>query len=317
MQDLHLQIAFWIIVPLMLILDLFFVGEKNKAMSNAQAIKWSCIWISLSFLFAGFVWWDQGVTKASEFLTAYMIEKALSVDNLFVFVMVFSFFNTPDKLYHKILYWGIIGAIIMRAIFIFTGTQIINMTYVTLFGYNVNVVLTLFGAFLVYAGIKAIRNKDEGEEEKDFSKSPGAKLINKLFGGRVLPTFTSNKFIIKQNGVRYATLALVVLAVIEFTDLLFAVDSIPAIFSVSKDPFILYSSNIFAILGLRALFFLLNNFIKYFTYLPIGLGFVLAFIGTKMVISPWYHIESTHSLIVISVLLTSFTLASWIKQRKA
>lgn len=334
MQDLNLILAFIAIVVVMLGIDLFVVGKKAHAVSNKEAVTWSIIWIGISFLFAGYIYLDQGLIKSTEFLTAYMIEKALSVDNLFVFILVFNYFKVPEEYKHKVLFWGIMGAIVLRAIFIFSGVGLINLTYFKLYGFDINVVLTLFGAFLLYAGIKSgieVLKADGKEEDEDFSKSPGAKFIKWAFKGRVTDQYDGNKFFTKRTiitgdmqargaGSRimtFATPLLVVVGVIEFTDLLFAVDSIPAIFSVSKDPFILYSSNIFAILGLRTLYFLLNNFIKLFRFLPYGLALILSFIGIKMVINPFMHISSVASLIVVFSILVISTLASvFIKERE-
>jgi tellurite resistance protein TerC len=251
-----------------------------------------------------------GIDKFAQFQSAYWIEKALSVDNLFVFILVFNFFNVPREYHHRVLFWGIIGALVMRAIFIFSGVGIINLTYLPDFYLSgrpikINAVLTLFGAFLIFAGIKSwFVNKDD-DSEKDFSKSPGAKVVYRFF--KVSKEFDGDKFFTVENGVRVATPLLVVVAVIEFTDLLFAVDSIPAIFSIAPDDsFILYTSNIFAILGLRSLYFFLANFIHMFSKLKYGLAVVLAFIGIKMVVSPFYHISTILSLgIVAGVLLSS------------
>lgn len=328
MEDLHLIIAFLVIVPIMLCVDLFVVGKKSHAITNKEAIIWSCIWIGLSFLFAGYVYIDQGSVKSTEFLTAYMIEKALSVDNLFVFILVFNYFKVPEEYKHKVLFYGILGAIVLRAIFIFLGASVINMTYFTIQGHEFNVILGLFGLFLVYAGIKSgleVLKGENDDEDQDFSKSPGAKMIKWMFGGKVSDNYDGDKFFTKkyeqvstgnyvynvtEKWVTYATPLLIVVGVIEFTDLLFAVDSIPAIFSVSKDPFILYSSNIFAILGLRTLYFLLNNFIKLFRFLPHGLAIILTFIGIKMVIAPYIHISSIISLLVVASILILSTLSS-------
>ena len=244
------------------------------------------------------------------------------MDNLFVFILVFSYFNVPKVLHHKVLFWGILGAIIMRAIFIFAGVGIINLTYLPemdIFGHSVkiNVVLTLFGLFLLYAGVKSWMEASGGDDddEKDFNNSAGAKLVRKLY--KVSDNFDGDKFFTIQNGVKMATPLLTVIAVIEFTDLLFAVDSIPAIFAISNDPFILYTSNIFAIMGLRSLYFLLANFIHMFNKLPYGLAFILGFIGVKMIISPFYHIPSPVSLgIVGGILIISVILSLVFPEKK-
>ncbi|MFV0178669.1 TerC/Alx family metal homeostasis membrane protein [Empedobacter falsenii] len=317
--DLHPSLVwgFGIVVVIMLLLDLGVFNKKAHEVTSKEATIWSIVWISLAMVFSGVVYWvfnqDVGghalaIEKFTQFQAAYWIEKALSVDNLFVFILVFGFFKVPKHLHHKVLFWGIIGALIFRAIFIFAGVEIINLTYLPemeIFGnvVKINVVMTLFGLFLVYAGIKSWGGGDDDDNE-DFSNTAGAKLVKKFW--KVSDNYVGDKFFTVQNGVKMATPLLVVVAVIEFTDVLFAVDSIPAIFAISKDPFILYTSNIFAILGLRSLYFLLANFIHMFSKLPYGLAIILAFIGVKMLISPWYHIPSPISLgIVASVLIIS------------
>ncbi|MNJ95003.1 Inner membrane protein alx [compost metagenome] len=306
--------AFSIVVVIMLLLDLGVFNKKSHTVTNKEAIAWSLVWISLSMIFSGVIYYYMGIEKFSQFQSAYWIEKALSVDNLFVFILVFGFFNVPKENHHKVLFWGIIGALVLRAIFIFSGVGLIKLTYLpemVILGYTlkINIVLTLFGIFLIYAGIKSWFAKDDDDADKDFNKSPGAKVVNKFFN--VSKNYDGDKFFTIENGKKLATPLLVVVGVIEFTDLLFAVDSIPAIFAIAPDdPFILYTSNIFAILGLRALYFLLANFIHLFSKLKYGLALILAFIGVKMVISPLYHIESLHSLIVVAGVLILSVVAS-------
>jgi tellurite resistance protein TerC len=307
-------LAFGIIVIVMLLLDLGVFNKHSHIVSNKEALAWSVVWISLAMVFSGVIWYFLGFVQFTQFQSAYWIEKALSVDNLFVFILVFGFFNVPKHLHHKVLFWGIIGALFFRAIFIFTGVELINMTYLpemNVFGYNVriNAVLSIFGLFLVFAGIKSWFANDDDDGEKDFSKSPGARLIYKFF--KVTKNYEGSRFFIKVNGERMATPLLVVVAVIEFTDLIFAVDSIPAIFAIApNDPFILYTSNIFAILGLRALYFLLANFMHMFSRLKYGLAIILAFIGVKMLINPFYHIPSPVSLMVVGGVLLLAVAAS-------
>jgi tellurite resistance protein TerC len=306
--------AFSAVVIFMLLLDLGIFNKKSHIVSNKEAAIWSLVWISISMVFSIFIYImtneTAGLEKFAQFQSAYWIEKALSVDNLFVFILVFGFFNVPREYHHKVLFWGILGALVMRAIFIFSGVGLINVTYLpemSILGelVSINIVLTLFGAFLIYAGIKSWFADDDDDDEKDFSKSPGAKFIYKFF--KVSKEFDKDKFFTIENGIKVATPLLVVVGVIEFTDLLFAVDSIPAIFAIApNDPFILYTSNIFAILGLRSLYFLLANFIHMFSRLKYGLAIILAFIGLKMVIAPFFHISSPLSLAVVgSVLVLS------------
>lgn len=323
--DLHpgLVWGFAVTVVIMLLLDLGVFNKKSHEVSSKEATIWSIVWISLSMAFSGVVYWvynsDIGpqshalaVEKFTQYQAAYWIEKALSVDNLFVFILVFGFFKVPKYLHHKVLFWGIIGALIFRAVFIFAGVGLINLTYLpemNIFGHavKINIVMALFGLFLVYAGIKSWGGSDDGDDE-DYSNTAGARLIKRFW--KVSDNYVGDKFFTVQNGIKMATPLLVVVAVIEFTDVLFAVDSIPAIFAISNDPFILYTSNIFAILGLRSLYFLLANFIHMFSKLPYGLAVILTFIGIKMLIAPWIHIPSPVSLgivggvLVISVLLS-------------
>lgn len=317
MFDHPLLIAgFAIVVVIMLIIDLGLFNKKSHTISNKEAITWSIVWISLSMIFSGAVYYVLGFEKFTQFQSAYWIEKALSVDNLFVFILVFKFFDVANENKHKVLFWGIIGALVLRAIFIFSGAFFIELTYLnkilSLFGvagfkYDINIIMTLFGLFLVYAGIKSW-SADDDDEDEDYNNTRGARLVRKFF--RVSDKYDGDKFFTIENGVKLATPLLVVVAVIEFTDLLFAVDSIPAIFAISKDPLILYTSNIFAILGLRALFFLLDNFIHLFSKLKYGLAIILSFIGIKMIIAPFFHIDSVYSLIVIGgVLILSVILS--------
>lgn len=311
-----LIVTFAVAVLIMLIIDLGIFNKKSHVVSNKEAIIWSSVWISLAMLFSGLVYYFAGATKFYEFQSAYWIEKALSVDNLFVFILVFKFFDVANENKHKVLFWGIVGALILRAIFIFSGAFLIELTYLNkilnIFGfegfkYNINIIMTLFGLFLVYAGVKSWSSGDD-EDDEDYNNTRGAKLIRRFFN--VSDSYVGDKFFTIKNGKKLATPLLVVVAVIEFTDLLFAVDSIPAIFAISNDPFILYTSNIFAILGLRALFFLLDNFIHLFSKLTYGLAFILSFIGIKMIISPFYHIESVYSLLVIGGILLLSVVAS-------
>ena len=300
----------------MLLLDLGVFNKNSHEVSNKEALIWSVVWISLSMVFSGVIYWLVGWEPFTQFQSAYWIEKALSVDNLFVFIMVFNFFNVPKYLHHKVLFWGIIGALIFRAIFIFTGVELINMTYLPdmeILGraVSINVVLSVFGIFLLFAGVKSWKAHEDGDENKDFSKSAGARLIYKLFP--VTKNFEGDRFFVFREGKRIATPLLVVVAVIEFTDVIFAVDSIPAIFAIAPDdPFILYTSNIFAILGLRALYFLLANFMHMFSKLHYGLAIILSFIGIKMLISPWYHISSPASLGIVGGILVAAVAASFL-----
>lgn len=313
--------GFGIVVVIMLLLDLGVFNKNSHKVSNKEAIIWSAVWISLAMIFSGVVYWvfdqDAGghktaLDKFSEFQAAYWIEKALSVDNLFVFILVFRYFKVPTELHHKALFWGIIGALVFRAIFIFAGVGLINVTNIEapFLGTDaegevrkINVVLLIFGIFLVFAGIRSWGGGKD-EEEQDMSKNMAVRLVHKFY--KTSDKFDGDKFFTVQNGIKMATPLFVTVAVIELTDLVFAVDSIPAIFAISNDPFILYTSNIFAILGLRSLYFLLANFIHKFSKLSYGLAIILVFIGVKMLIMPWFHVPSPVSLAIVgSVLLLS------------
>jgi tellurite resistance protein TerC len=311
-----LIIVFAVAVVFMLLLDLGIFNKKSHVVSNKEAVTWSLVWISLAMIFSGLIYHFAGASKFYEFQSAYWIEKALSVDNLFVFILVFKFFDVQNENKHKVLFWGIIGALVLRAIFIFSGAFLIKLTYLNKllslagvegFKYDINIIMTAFGLFLVYAGIKSWSAGGDDDDE-DYNDTRGARLIRKFFS--VSDKYDGDKFFTYENGKKLATPLLVVVAVIEFTDLLFAVDSIPAIFAISNDPFILYTSNIFAILGLRALFFLLDNFIHLFSKLQYGLAIILSFIGIKMIIAPFYHIDSVYSLIVIGGVLAISVIAS-------
>ncbi|MFK7048913.1 MULTISPECIES: TerC/Alx family metal homeostasis membrane protein [Flavobacterium] len=304
-----LILTFAIIVLFMLLLDLGIFNKKSHEVSSKEAATWSFVWIALAMGFSGLLYHFAGAIKFYEFQSAYWIEKALSVDNLFVFIMVFKFFEVANENKHKVLFWGIIGALVLRAIFIFSGAFLIELTYLNKilgligfsgFKYDINLVMTLFGLFLIYAGIKSWFSNDE-DQDQDYNNTKGAKLVRRIFN--VSDNYDGNKFFTVENGKKIATPLLVVVTVIEFTDLLFAVDSIPAIFAISRDPLVLYTSNIFAILGLRALFFLLDNFIHLFHKLPYGLAIILTFIGIKMIIAPFYHVDSVISLIIIGAVL--------------
>lgn len=298
----------WVIV-FMLVLDLWVFNKKSHEVSNKEALIFSLVWISFAMIFSWIVYYLFGAEKFAEFQGAYWIEKALSVDNLFVFILVFGFFKIPKMYQHKILFYWIIWAIVFRAIFIFAWVEVINMTN---FGLNLfwkdiefNPILFLFWIFLIYSWIKSWKGDDE-DEEKDVTKSFWYRVVQKFF--KITPKIESSKFFIIENGIKYATPLFVALVIIEITDLVFAIDSIPAIFGISKDPFILYTSNIFAILGLRSLYFLLANSMNLFSKLHYGLAVILAFIWTKMVIIPFYHFNVLVSLwIIASVLIITVT----------
>jgi len=320
-----LTIAVFVIIIIgMLVLDLGVFNKDSHEISNKEAIVWSLTWIGLAMLFSGGIWYFYGFNEFADFQSAYWIEKALSVDNLFVFILVFQIFKVPKIHQHKVLFWGIIGAIIMRAIFIFAGVKLIKLTYLPPTTFNgllsepieINAVMTVFGLGLLVAAWKSAFASDVSDEKREESVSTGigAKIMNKLF--RIYPEYDEGKFFTVKNGVRYGTQLLLVVGIIEFTDLLFAIDSIPAIFAITDAPFILYSSNIFAILGLRSLYFVLANFMHLFHFLNYGLALVLGFIGVKMIFSPIIEIESGFSLIVIGSSLGLSVIASLLFKQK-
>ena len=272
-------ILFYILVLVMLVIDLKSFGRKGQhEVSVSEALKMTAVWIGVSLIFCGGIWLYEGDEKAMEFLAGYLIEKSLSMDNLFVFLMLFSFFGVQRKYQHEVLFWGIFGALVLRSIFIFAGTAIIN---------QFEWILGVFGVFLIYTGIKMFGHQDD--ENVDPSKNIFVKLFKKFFP--VTDQMHDDKFFITENGKRLATPLFIALLVIETTDVAFAVDSIPAVFSVSRDPFIVLTSNVFAILGLRALYFALAAVAKYFTYLKYGLGIILSFVGIKMLLEVIWHIE--------------------------
>jgi tellurite resistance protein TerC len=272
-------ILFYVLVLVMLVIDLKSFGRKGQhEVSVSEALKMTVVWIGVSLVFCGGIWLYEGDEKAMEFLAGYLIEKSLSMDNLFVFLMLFSFFGVQRKYQHEVLFWGIFGALVLRSIFIFAGTAIIN---------QFEWILGVFGVFLIYTGIKMFGHQDD--ENVDPSKNIFVKLFKKFFP--VTDQMHDDKFFITENGKRLATPLFIALLVIETTDVAFAVDSIPAVFSVSRDPFIVLTSNVFAILGLRALYFALAAVAKYFTYLKYGLGIILSFVGIKMLLEVIWHIE--------------------------
>lgn len=301
-------LLFYVLVFLMLMIDLKSFGRKGQhEVSVSEALKMTAVWIGVSLVFCAGIYWLYPVDsheKATEFLAGYLIEKSLSMDNLFVFLMLFSFFGIERKYQHEVLFWGIFGALVLRSIFIFAGTAVIA---------RFEWILGLFGAFLIYTGIKMFSH--EGDENVDPSKNIFVKVFKRFFP--VTDQMHEDKFFVVENGKRLATPLFIALIVIETTDVAFAVDSIPAVFSVSRDPFIVLTSNIFAILGLRALYFALAAVAKYFTYLKYGLGIILSFVGVKMLLE-LIDIEVPTPLslaIIFGVLVLSMGLSVIISRR--
>lgn len=318
-------IAFILVV---LALDLGVFSKGNKPVTFKNAFAWTSVWVSFSLMFflflkqAGYMvhgidtqeklteiaslYQPDLVFNASnfegnlalyqdrislDFLTGYFIEYSLSVDNLFVILLIFNSFAVPNQYYKKVLFWGVIGAIILRMLFIFSGSMLIA---------NFHWILYVFGAFLVFSGLKILWSKDD-DDTMDVEKHPVVKFASKYF--KLWPEYVKGKFIHKENGIKHLTPLFIVLMVVEFSDLVFAVDSVPAIFSVTKDPYIVFFSNIFAIMGLRSLFFLLSNIMHLFSYLKYGLGVLLAFIGVKMLFEHWFTAIGFNNLISLMVIL--------------
>ena len=280
-------IVFYVLVMLMLIADLKMFGKKGQHEVNiSEALKMTAVWIGVSLVFCLGIWlFDGGNSheKAMEFLAGYLIEKSLSMDNLFVFLMIFSFFGIERKYQHEVLFWGIFGALVLRSVFIFAGAAMVE---------RFEWVLGLFGLFLLYTGTKMFTHDDE--QQGDPANNIVVKLFKRFFP--VTDKMHGDRFFITDNGRRMATPLFVALLVIETTDVAFAVDSIPAVFSVSRDPFIVLTSNIFAILGLRALYFALAAVTKYFKYLKYGLGVILIFVGVKMLLAMNEYVNSLGAL---------------------
>ncbi|MBR5784509.1 MAG: TerC family protein [Bacteroidales bacterium] len=335
--------GFLLIVVIMLVLDLGVFHKKDHVISFKEASVWTFVWISLALIFAVVIYfcaeWIHGITTMEqlqainvqhghnlaldsalgfeanmemyrktltlEYLTGYLLEKALSIDNIFVMIMIFISFGIEEKYYHRVLFWGIIGAIVLRFIFIFASAALIQ---------QFSWILAIFGAILVISGIKMFFEKND--EKIDTEKHPMVKFASKHF--RLLPQGHGHDFFVRMDGKRYITPLFVVLLVIEFSDVIFAVDSIPAVFSVTQDPFIVFFSNIFAILGLRSLFFMLSNVMNMFWTLKYGLGVLLTFIGVKMLLHTFWHIEigTGMSLLIIAGILVLSILLSIIFPKK-
>jgi tellurite resistance protein TerC len=289
-----------------LALDLGIINKKAHKIALKEALIWSGVWITLALIFNLFVLVQFGKTKALEFLTGYLIEYSLSVDNIFVFILIFSYFSVKAQYQHKILFWGILGALILRGIFIFAGVTLIN---------RFHWIVIIFGAFLIITGIKMLIQKDTTEVAPE--KNQLVKLFRKFFP--VTETLHGESLFIKQNGKLFASPLFLVLLVIESSDLVFAVDSIPAILAISKSTFIVYTSNIFAILGLRSLYFAVSGIMSYFRYLKAGLAIVLAFVGFKMLAS-YIHFEIPILIslaIIVSILLISIIASVIVKKKES
>ncbi|PIT51924.1 TerC family protein [Snodgrassella communis] len=306
--------VFIAIVIVMIAIDMLTLKKEGMhRVSTKEALLWTSVWIAVSLGFAGWLYFelahnpavgsDVAVDSVMDFLTGYVLEKSLSVDNIFVFVLIFSYFKIPAEYQHRVLLFGVLGAIVLRAIMVALGAVLVS---------RFEWVLYLFGVFLLYSGIKLML--PEKAEDKGLSDNPLVSWLNRHM--RVSEQLNREKFFTIENGQRMATPLLLTLVVIELSDVVFAVDSIPAVFAVTTDPFIVFTSNIFAVLGLRAMYFLLANVVEKFIYLKYGLAVVLTFIGGKMLVAKWWHIPSFASLAVVFSALLIAIIASWFKTRQ-
>jgi tellurite resistance protein TerC len=301
-EEIILWGSFSLFVMGMLALDLGVFHRKSHTVSVKEALTWTAVWIALAMLFNLFVYHYFDKEKALEFFTAYVVEKSLSIDNIFVIIMIFSYFRVPDAYQHKVLFWGIFGALVMRVIFIFAGIELIHKFHWLIY---------VFGGFLVFTGARMLFGEDK---PLDPEQNPMVKFVRRMFP--VTESFEGDKFFVKRDHRIWATPLFIVVMLIEGTDLIFAVDSIPAIISISDDTFIVYTSNVFAILGLRSLYFALAGIEKYFTYLKYGLATILVFVGVKMVIVDFYKIPIEISLIIIGFLLAISMIVSVVLKKK-
>lgn len=297
-----LWIVFNVFIVAMLIIDLAVFHRKEHEVSIKEALSWTGVWIALSLIFNVGIYYYMGYQPALDYLTGYLIEKSLSVDNIFVFLLIFAYFKVEPKYQHKVLFWGIFGALVLRFAFIFLGVSLIE---------RFHWIIYVFGAFLIYTGIKLALEKDK---EVHPERNPVLKLTRKFIP--VTKNYHGSKFFIRKIGRTLATPLFVVLVMIETTDVVFALDSIPAILAITHDPFIVYSSNAFAILGLRALYFALSGVMQLFHYLHYGLSVILSFVGLKMILSDIYHIPTPYALGFIAITLTASIVASilWPKE---
>lgn len=301
-ESAWLWAGFVLFIILMLLLDLVVFSRRLHIIKMKEALLLSLFWISLAIIFNLGVWKYLGQEKALEFLAAYLIEESLSIDNLFVFIMIFAYFQVEPQYQHRILFWGIIGAMVLRAVFIITGVALINQFHWVIY---------IFGGFLIFTGIRMALDKGNNIEPE---KNPVIRLVRKVFP--VTTQHHQGQFFIRINKKLFATSLFITLVMIEFTDLVFAVDSIPAVLAISKDPFIVYTSNVFAILGLRSLYFALSSIISYFRYLKFGLSAILFFVGVKMCISGFYKMPIGISLgVLVGILTLSVLLSVWIPKK--
>lgn len=295
-------VGFSVFVLAMLALDLGVFHRESHEIRVKEAMIWSGVWIALALLFNLGLYYLRGPAPALEFLTGYLIEKSLSVDNIFVFLLIFTYFRVPLRYQHRVLFWGVLGALVMRAILIALGVSLIQ---------HFHWVIYVFGAFLILTGVKMASEKDK---EINPERNPALRLFRRF--APVTDDYRDGKFFVKQGGRRLATPLLIALLVVETTDLVFAVDSIPAVLAITPDPFIIYTSNVFAILGLRALYFTLAGVMKSFHYLHYGLSAILVFVGAKMLLADFYKIPIGVALGVVAGILITSVIASLAFPRK-
>jgi len=300
--SLWLWAGFNLFVLGMLAVDLGIFHRQAHAVSMREAGTWSAVWIALALIFNLGVWKFLGPQPGVEFLTGYLIEKSLSIDNIFVIALLFAYFKVPGEYQHRVLFWGILGALVMRAAFILAGAALLE---------RFHWIIYLFGGFLVLTGIKMAFAPEHGVEPE---RNPVVRLVRRLMP--VTAEFRGASFFVRAGGRRAATPLFLVLVMVEFTDLVFAVDSIPAIFAVTRDPFLVYTSNVFAILGLRSLYFLLAGVMHKFEYLKLGLAAILVFVGAKMALVDWVKVPTVLSLGVIAAILALAVAASLLKARR-
>ncbi len=298
-----LWLGFNLFVLTAIALDLGVFHRKAHKVGAREAALWSVVWVGLAVGFGSFVWHWYGAQRGLEYFTGYVIEKALSVDNLFVFLVIFRGFQVDERVQHRLLEWGIIGALVMRGIMIATGAALVS---------RFSWILQVFGAFLIYSGLHMLVKREKGVR---YERNPIFRFANTHL--RVTKDYRGDNFFVREGGKLFATPLILVLLIVEISDVTFAVDSIPAIFGITRDAFIVYSSNVFAILGLRAMYFLLADILDYFRYLGIGLAVVLLFIGVKMVAEPWWHVSVKLSLAVVAgVLLVTMLISLLAGPRK-
>lgn len=294
--------VFNVFIIIMLVVDLVVLHKEDEKVSIKEALVWTGVWIVLALIFGIGVYYYMGTQTALDYYTGYLIEKSLSVDNIFVFLLVFSYFKVPAKYQHNVLFWGIFGALVMRLVFIFTGVALIE---------RFHWIIYVFGGFLIFTGIKLALEKDK---EVHPERNPVLMLVRKLIP--ITKSYHGSKFFIRRMGKLMATPLFIVLVVIETTDLIFALDSIPAILAITRDEFIIYSSNAFAILGLRALYFAVSGIMQLFHYLHYGLALILVFVGVKMLLEEFYHIPTPYALAFIALTLTASIVASIINPKE-